>query len=220
MPIQECYDDLGYVTACSNLEYVQQWYNALQQWQNNPEAGSANISQFFETHLNPFINPESGQLATSDQFLHSYGQYITDLIPDFGALDRHNRIADLKKNRFQKDYGAELSKRQMEIGHRGFSGAGESLGRREEFLDRYTTQAGKADIQATMDLETLYGQWGSNFITSLETLQESAFGDSPAYEDVGTWTFENCLNDCSENATDFEGLGWQDCLNSCVGIGG
>ena len=230
MPITECYDEFGLPTTCSNMEYGQQWYDAIQQWiggyeYNNPAfpsqggtyPSSENIASFFETHLNPFLNPESGQVATPDQFMYQYGQYLTNLVPDLGSYDRARRMTDLENRRFAADYEQEIGKRMTETGHRGFSGGGDALESRQDYFDKYVRQSEKRAIEEQQEIEGLYHTWGSDFISSLETLQDSAFAHEPNYPEIGDWTFEGCLDECTASQTGPQG--WQACLNACTGLG-
>ena len=211
--ITQCYDEFGLPTACSNMELGQQWYDAIQQWSSGSYPDSSNISNYFETHLSPFLNPDSGEVATSDEFLYNYGQYITNLAPDFGSYDRYERLSDVENKRFAADYQSEIGKRMMETGHRGFSGGGESLESRQDYFNKYVSQTQRRQAQEQQDLEQLYTTWGQDFIGQLETLQDSAFGYEPNYEDVGDYTFQGCLDDCIAQGSD-----WDSCLNDCVGL--
>ena len=207
MPVDFCYDDDGMMISCSNIEIGQQYYDAMAQWQETGDAGQ--VSNFFDVHLQQFLNPADGEyIASTNQFLDAYGQYITNIVPDWGSFDRFERITDIQNRQFLGDYQDQVSALYNQQGKQGLYASGKSLLEQEDFWRQYEDRARRGKIEQLQGEEGIYGAWGEDFYNALESIAEEAFVEGSGYDD-SPGDFDQCLASCDDYDTV--------CLENCLG---
>tara|TARA_R100000808_G_C2141847_1_gene149673 strand:+ start:834 stop:1448 length:615 start_codon:yes stop_codon:yes gene_type:complete len=201
--IDYCYDDAGNIVSCSNIEIGSQWYDAIDDWSQTGETSS--ISDFFDTHLSTYLDPID---ISTNQFVDAYGQYITNLVPDWGSFTRFERIKDLSNTQFLGDYQDQVESLYTQQGRQGFGGTGAGMLAQEDFWRDYSDKARRSAVEQLQGEESIYSAWGSDFYNSLESIAEEAFVEASGYSDDPSG-YMDCVNDCTP--------GDELCLQDCFG---
>lgn len=210
MPEYTCYDLAGEPTPCSSQQMGEQYWEAVQSGDPN------DLYIWYNTHLSGFLeNIETEGFDPTDpsdfnQWMGTYGQYFAPLAFDEADYNRINRESRLQKEALRLSFFEDQPTAELQEGRRGFSGTGGTGATAPSAWEQY--RSGHQDILSStgMQLQDLYGQFGSNFLmTSTAIAGMDAYGDP----DLGEDEYPGFSYEGAEG--DMEFYDFTECLESC-----